>query len=136
MFALLLFAFSLPLSSHVSADVIVISNSSVSDSSISAADLEKIFLGKKRSLSSGTKVKAVVLKSGAAHEQFLSTYVNKSAGQYSAYWKRKIVEGTGIPPKSFASESDLIAYIKNNANTIGYLSSEADTLGLNVISVN
>ena len=132
--ALVLAGSSLLISS-ANASITVIGNPDISDTSLSASDIENIFLGKKKSLPSGQKVKVVTLKSGASHDEFLSSYVKKSASQFSAFWKRKIVDGTGIPPKSFESEADLVAYIKSKSGTIGYISSDTPADGVKTIAV-
>lgn len=121
--------------SRVNASVVVIANADISDSSLSSTDIENLFLGKKMTLPGGQKVKVVTLKSGETHDEFLSNYVNKSASQFSAFWKRKIVDGTGIPPKSFESESELVDFIKSNSGTIGYVSSDLTGVGVKTITI-
>lgn len=132
--ALILAGFSLMLSS-ANANVVVVASTDISDDTLSASDVENLFLGKKKSLPGGQKVKVVTLKGGDVHETFLSQYVNKSASQFSAYWKRKIVDGTGIPPKSFTSEQELLDYVKGKANIIGYISDTSGVDGVNVIQI-
>ena len=121
--------------SKATVSVVVVGNLDIADSSVTSSDLENIFLGKKTSLPSGQKVKVVTLKNGETHDTFLSSYVNKSASQFSAFWKRKIVDGTGIPPKSFESETDLIEYVKSNSGTIGYISSDTTASGVKTLSI-
>lgn len=113
----------------------IVASPDISDSSLTSSDIENLFLGKKKSLPGGQKVKVVTLKGGDAHDSFLGAYVSKSSSQFSAYWKRKIVDGTGIPPKSFATEQDLIDYIKSNSNVIGYASDGVTTEGTKVIQI-
>ena len=113
----------------------VVASPDISDSNLTSSDVENLFLGKKMSLPGGQKVKVVTLKSGDTHDSFLSAYVSKSSSQFSAYWKRKIVDGTGIPPKSFASEQELIDYIKSNNNVIGYASDGSATEGTKIIQI-
>lgn len=113
----------------------VVASPDITDDSLTASDIENLFLGKKKSLPGGQKVKVVTLKSGGAHDEFLSQYVGKSASQFSAYWKRKIVDGTGIPPKSFSSEQELIDYVKSQRSIIGYISDASSADGVNVIQV-
>jgi hypothetical protein len=121
--------------SQLFSDVILVGSPSISDTNIAASDVEAIFLGKKKSLSSGQKVKIVTLKDGDTHDMFLSSYLNKTASQFSAFWKRKIVDGTGIPPKKFDSESELLAYVRSKDDVIGYVSSGTALDGVKTLSV-
>lgn len=132
--ALALFGFSI-LVHQANADVVLVAHPDVPDASLSAADIENLFLGKRKTLPSGESVKVVTLKDGDAHDAFLSAYVNRSASQFSAFWKRKIVDGTGIPPKSFDSEAELIAHVKANSGTLGYVSNSTPADGVKVIAV-
>lgn len=132
----LLVASGMLLSYHASAEVVIIANPSIGDNSIAANEIGKVFLGKIRKLASGSKIKPVTLKSGTPHDEFLSNYVHKTSSQFSAFWKKKIVDGTGIPPKSFSSEQDMVNYIKSHENAIGYVSTNVDTSGLKILTIN
>ena len=106
------------------AGVLVIANQSVTESSVSKLDVQMIFLGKKRSWQSGERIKPAMLRNGETHDEFVNTYIQKTASSYSSFWKHAILSGTGIPPKSFSSEEDLVKYVAGQENAVGYISSD------------
>src|ERR1700761_3062489 len=67
------------------AEIKVIANSSVGATSVSSDELKGVFLATKSSLSDGSHVEPVLLKSGAVHEAFSTdaevvAYVEKTKG--------------------------------------------------------
>ena len=109
---------------YATADVIVIANESVPESSISKLDLQLIFLGKKKSWDNGGIIKPAMLKSGTTHEEFIERYIQKTVLKFSSFWKNAILSGTGLPPKSFSIEKDLVKYVAGKKNAVGYISSD------------
>lgn len=112
----------------------VITSSSTPVDSIDQADVKKIFLGKTKSWPDGNPVEFVVLKSGDVHENFLKSYVKKSASQFKTYWKKQVFTGKGKNPTSFGSENELLAYVTGKTGVIGYVSAETDTAGAKILS--
>lgn len=122
--------------SGVNADeVIVIANSGVSQNDISAKDLGNMFLGKKKSWDGGMKAVPVTLESGPTHENFLKTYVKKSASQFSTFWKQAIFTGQGIPPKSVGSETDAVKFVNENPGAVGYILASTPHDGVKVLNI-
>lgn len=115
---------------------IVITNSGTT--TMDAATAKKIFLGKKKKLDSGEKVKLATLKSGSAHEEFLTTIVKKRPDQFNIYWKQLMFTGSGVMPKSFDSDQALIDYVVKTSGAVGYISPEGKgkvPAGVNVITI-
>ncbi len=106
------------------ADCILIGNSAINEKSLTQGDVKRIFLGKMRKWSNGTKIRPVILKSGPIHEEFIKNYLKKSTASFSSYWKRAIVTGTGLPPKSFETEKALMDYVAATNGAVGYISSD------------
>ncbi len=118
------------------ADILLITNNSVIDTSISKGDVKRIFLGKKKHWSDGSPIKVITLKTGAVHENFMETYVNKTPYSFSAFWRRAIVTGTGIPPKSFKTEKELLRFIAENQGAVGYISFPPPPLDVKVLTID
>ncbi|MEW6709388.1 MAG: hypothetical protein AB1403_06130 [Candidatus Riflebacteria bacterium] len=116
-------------------DVIVIVNNSVAQTEISAKDLSNIFLGKKKSWDGGQKAVPVTLESGPTHENFMKTYLKKSASQFSTFWKQAIFTGQGIPPKSVNSENDVVKFVSENEGAVGYILSSTPHDNVKTIAV-
>ena len=98
-------------------------------------DVQLVFLGKKTKWENGDKIYVVTLKNGALHEAFLKAYVNKTPARFSSYWKIAIVTGTGIPPKTFASEQELMGYVADKKGAVGYISSSTEPEGVKMLSI-
>ena len=109
----------------LAADIKVIANSSVGASSVSAEELKGVFLGTKTSLSDGSHVEPVLLKSGAVHEAFLKEYVGKTDDALNTYYRSLVFTGKGSMPKAFASDADVVSFVEKTKGAIGYVSAGA-----------
>lgn len=118
------------------ADVVIIGNSAIQESAISKSDVKRIFLGKMKKWTNGEKIKPAVLKKGKTHQAFIETFVEKTLSTFATYWKRALFEGTGIPPKSFTSEENIIRYVSNTPGAIGYVSTETELGDVKIFSIN
>ena len=107
------------------ADIKVIANSSVGASSVSADELKGVFLGTKTSLSDGSHVEPVLLKSGAVHEAFLKEYVGKTDDALNTYYRSLVFTGKGSMPKAFASDADVVSFVEKTKGAIGYVGAGA-----------
>ena len=116
-------------------DIKVIANSSVGASSVSADELKGVFLATKSSLSDGSHVEPVLLKSGAVHEAFLKDYVGKTDSALETYYRSLVFTGKGSMPKELGTESEVVDYIAKTKGAIGYVSSGASTPGVKTIEI-
>jgi hypothetical protein len=108
------------------ADLKVIVNHSVGASAVTADELKGVFLGTKSSLSDGSHVEPVLLKSGAAHETFLKEYVGKTDDALNTYYRSLVFTGKGSMPKAFASDAEVISYVEKTKGAIGYVNAAAN----------
>jgi len=111
--------------SLAAADIKVIANPSVGASSVSADELKGVFLGTKTSLSDGSHVEPVLLKSGAVHEAFLKEYVGKTDDALNTYYRSLVFTGKGSMPKAFASDADVVSFVEKTKGAIGYVAAGA-----------
>lgn len=116
-------------------DIKVIANASVVATEISADELKNIFLGTKTSLGESGHVEPVLEKSGPTHEAFLKTYLGKSDSALTTHYRTLVYTGKGAMPKSFASDSDVVAYVAKTKGAIGYVSAAADATGVKTVTV-
>jgi hypothetical protein len=107
------------------ADIKVIANSSVGASAVSADELKGVFLGTKTSLSDGSHVEPVLLKSGAVHEAFLKEFVGKTDDALNTYYRSLVFTGKGSMPKAFASDAEVVSFVEKTKGAIGYVSAGA-----------
>ncbi len=102
---------------------------------ISAKDLERIYANKKRRWPDGARIVPVTLQHGATHQSFLEVYLNKSERQFSIFWKRLLFTGRGVPPTSFASEEEVVAFVAATPGAIGYVSLETRLAGVKPLGI-
>jgi ABC-type phosphate transport system substrate-binding protein len=114
----------------------VIANLSVKTSVISVAELRDVFTGATSSLKDGSRAVPVTLKSGAAHEVFLKEFVGKSDAAFQATWRSLVFSGEGSMPKHLNSDEEMVEYVARTSGAIGYVSRNAKTGGVKVLTVH
>ena len=135
-FCCILFVACICVTSESWADTVkVICNGQGCDETVSPHEIQRIFLGKQSKWDSGTKVTLATLKSGPAHDAFLSNYVRKTPKKYKVFWKKLAFTGKASEPKSFASEADLVRFVKSHTGAVGYVASGTSSGGCTVITV-
>jgi len=126
---------SLALATRAQAQAIVIANPSVKSADVSKSDLRDVFTGAASGLKDGSHVTPVLLKSGAAHEEFLSAYVGKNDSAFRAGWRSLVFSGQASMPKSLDSEAAVVEYVAHNAGAIGYIGKGTPHEGVKVLAV-
>ena len=116
-------------------DVKVIANPSVKADTISAADLQRIFLEQKISLADGTHVEPVLEKDGPVHKAFLKEYLGRSEDDLQAYYSTLVFTGRGFTPKTLGSDTEVVAYVARTRGAIGYVSDAANTEGVKTLAI-
>jgi hypothetical protein len=132
---LLLAMLAISVAAATAADIKVIANSSVGATSVSSDELKGVFLATKSSLSDGSHVEPVLLKSGASHEAFLKDYVGKSDSALETYYRSLVFTGKGSMPKAFATDAEVVAYVEKTKGAIGYVAAGTSTGGAKVLDV-
>jgi len=117
------------------ADIKVIANPSVGASSVSADELKGVFLATKTSLSDGSHVEPVLLKSGPAHEAFVKQYLGKTDAALETYYRSLVFTGKGSMPKALASDAEMVGYVAKTKGAIGYVSAGTAIEGVKPIEV-
>lgn len=117
------------------AQAIVIANPSVKSADVSKGDLRDVFTGAASSFKDGSHVTPVLLKSGSAHDEFLSEYVGKNDTAFRASWRSLVFSGQATMPKSLDSEAAVVEYVAHNAGAVGYIGKATPHDGVKVLSV-
>ncbi len=106
------------------ADVAIIVNSASGVGSLSAGDVKKIFLGKKKSFPNGDSATPVEQVDGSATRgAFNDKVLGKSDSQLKSYWSKIIFSGKGSPPDSVADDAAVKSWVAANKSGIGYVDS-------------
>ena len=114
--------------------IVIIANNDVNSPSISAQELQDIFLGNTDSFQDGAHVVPVTLADGAPAHITLLVLLGKNSSSFRARWRRLVFEGKFSMPRTFPSEDALIKYVASTPGAVGYISSGHPT-GVKVLSI-
>ena len=117
-------------------EVVVVANSGVVEDVIAQKDLQRIYLGKRTAWSDHSSIVPVMLKTGLVHEEFIEDLVGRSEHRFATYWRQMVFTGRGIPPKSFATEDEIISFVKVTPGAVGYVSPSTDATGVKILTVD
>jgi len=117
------------------AQVIVIVNPGVKTSEISKSELRDIFTGAATTLPDGTRVAPILLKAGAAHDEFLQAYIGKNDTTFRAGWRSLVFSGQAAMPKSLDSDAAVVEFVAHNPGAIGYISKSSPHEGIKILTV-
>jgi hypothetical protein len=120
---------------HAKAQVVLIANPSVKSADVSKSDIRDVFTGAASSFKDGSQVTPVLLKGGAAHDEFLSAYIGKNDTAFKASWRSLVFSGQASMPKSLDSESAIVEYVAHTAGAVGYIGKATPHEGVKVLTV-
>ena len=109
-----------------SAELVVVVSSKSAISSLTAAQVARIFLGKTGSYPGGGN--AVPLDQAEGSEirnEFYLRVTGKSASQLRAYWAKIIFAGDGQPPRILQNSEEVKQELSRNPDAIGYIDRSA-----------
>ena len=117
------------------ADMVIIAYQNTPETTISAKDLQEIFLGKRVQWKDNAAIHPATVKEPELHENFLKRYVKKTPSQWIAHWKRMVFTGNGTPPQQFATQQELLKYVADTAGAIGYVDAELPVEHVTIMKV-
>jgi len=101
---------------------VVIVNGNNAVKSLSKEQLTNIFLKKMVKWDGGVSIAPVDQdKSSKVRESFTKVVHGRSVSAVDSYWQQQIFAGKDVPPPERDSDADVIAFVKANANAIGYI---------------
>lgn len=107
------------------AGTVVVAGSGSPIGSAGAADVVKVFLGKKKDLGGVSVVPVDQSEGNPARTEFYTNVVNKSEAQLKSYWSRLIFTGKGQAPQDVGGDADVKAMVASNPNLVGYIDESA-----------
>lgn len=116
-------------------DIVIIGNKSIAESSLNKQDLKNIYLGRKTAWSDKKRIIFVTLDNKNVSEEFLDEYLNMISAQYANHWLEKVYTGQGTPPRTFASDEEMIRFIADTDGAIGYVTSSDDLNGVKIFAM-
>ncbi|WP_088329545.1 phosphate ABC transporter substrate-binding protein [Lacimicrobium sp. SS2-24] len=114
-FALMFLSFS------VFAEIAVIVHPSNTDT-LSQEEIQRVFLAKTKTFPSGEQAVPIDFDdSVAVKNDFIGQVLNRNSSQIKAYWAKLVFTGKAQPPKTVASDDEMLKLIAANPNMIGYI---------------
>lgn len=124
----------LGLSSVCLAEIAVIVHPSSAVTSLSEADLSRLFLGKTKSFPTGGQALPVSQSEGSAtRDKFNEAICNKNPNQYKAYWSQLVFTGKGTPPKDGGDDAAVKALVAATPSAVGYIDASAVDASVKVV---
>ena len=118
------------------AELVIIANPDQSGPNLPAKDLQRIYMGKLSRWDNDEAIVPVMLKGGPVHEAFVESYLDRSPHRFVTYWRQMIFTGKGTPPRSFASEEELIAFVAATPGSVGYVSAVTGGQDVKILSIS
>jgi ABC-type phosphate transport system substrate-binding protein len=112
----------------------VIVNEANAVTTMPAPEIAQLFLKKKTKWASGVAVAPVDQSSGRVRAAFSQEVLGRDVSAVRAYWQQQIFSGRSTAPDEKASDAAVIAFVKDNPGAIGYVSANAPTTGVKVLS--
>jgi ABC-type phosphate transport system substrate-binding protein len=104
-------------------------------SSLSRGELSDLFLKKVTGWSWGGHAIPVDQDEGDTRESFIREIHQRSPSAVRAFWQQRIFSGRDVPPPERESDADVLAFVRQHAGAIGYVSSSAPTDRVKVVEV-
>jgi ABC-type phosphate transport system substrate-binding protein len=120
----ILIAFILLGAAAAQAQVAVIANKSVSESSISAGKLNDIYSLRLKTWNNGKEIVPVTLKSDNETSQKFFGSLGKPMMEMKKLWMKIQLTGEGQPPTGVGSDDDMIAKVASTPGAIGFVSAD------------
>jgi ABC-type phosphate transport system substrate-binding protein len=104
------------------ATVRLVVNSSNSTPSITKAKVADLFLKRVTRWDNGRAVTPLDLSDkSAARGAFCKELLGKEVVWVKSYWQKMIFSGRATPPAELSTEAEVLDYVRNNADAIGYV---------------
>ncbi len=104
----------------------VIVNGANTVASLTVAEASQFFLKRSTTWRTGTAIVPVDLPvASAIRDEFSRKVHGRSAAAIDAFWTKQIFSGAAVPPLTLSSERDVVAFVRQNAGAIAYVSAEA-----------
>jgi ABC-type phosphate transport system substrate-binding protein len=124
LFRYFIIAFVLFTALNVNAQVAVIANKSVSESSINTGKLGDIYSLRLKTWGSGSAIIPVTLKSDNEDVQKFFSAIGKSNMEMKKLWMKLQLTGEGQPPVGFGSEDEVLSKVASTPGAIGFISAD------------
>ncbi|NKE72182.1 hypothetical protein [Candidatus Manganitrophus noduliformans] len=114
----------------------IVVNPSNGISSLTKEQISDLFLKKVTQWENGRKALPVdQVTASTIREKFSKEIHEKSVTAINSYWRQKIFSGRDVPPPEKSSDADVLAYVAENADAVGYVSANAPVDKVKVLKI-
>jgi hypothetical protein len=114
------------LGAQTPSDYKVVVNSANPVSTLSRDSLSRIFLKKTTTWPNGQAVAPIDQATNApSRRAFSKAILGRAPPEVAAHWNQMIFSGRGLPPPTKSSDSEVLAFVRDNPNAIGYVAGDA-----------
>jgi ABC-type phosphate transport system substrate-binding protein len=115
---------------------VLIANQANPVSTLPRDEASKLFLLKRSRWANGEHARPVdQVESSPVRRQFSNAIHGMDVPSVKSFWQDIVFSGKGDPPPERASDAEVIAFVKDNANGLGYVSSATPANGVKIIIV-
>lgn len=101
---------------------------------LSSDDLRRYFLGQRTSLPSGEAVQ--LAESASLRDRFYGSALGMKGDRFKRHWISMVFSGeAAIPPRDFATDEQVIAFVSNTPGALGFVAASAATNAVKVVSI-
>lgn len=105
-------------------------------SSLTRDQLSRFFLKKTTAWEDGrTVVPADLVEESPVRASFSMDVHRRSVAAIKSYWQQRIFSGSDVPPPEFATDSEVVAYVRARPGAIAYVSAGAELAGVKAVQV-
>lgn len=116
-------------------DYVVIANKDNPLSSVSMADLKRLYTGKLDNINNNSTVPVNLSLDNPAAISFLKEVVGMESADYKSFWLAQQIRGGSSAPVVKKNEADMLSFIKENYSAVGYIPKGTAPDGVKVIDV-
>ena len=114
----------------------VVVNNANPVSAISKDDLSKLFLKKSTTWQNGHEVVPVDQpERSPVRENFSRQVHERPVAAIKSYWQQQVFSGRATPPATKSSDGELLGFVQQNPDAIGYVSANSAISGVKVVNV-
>lgn len=110
------------------AEVVVVVNPNVAETSLTKEQVAQYFLGKAEAFAPIDQPESAAIRS-----EFYQKVANKDLAQTRALWSKLVFTGKAMPPKEVASNAEVKKAVAANPKAIGYIDKSAVDATVKVI---
>jgi ABC-type phosphate transport system substrate-binding protein len=106
---------------------VIVVNAANPVTTLSRGEVSNLFLKRSTTWSSGQGVVIPLDQrtDSAVRQAFSKDVHRKDASDIASYWNQMIFSGRATPPFTKSNDADVVAYVRANANAIGYVAEGA-----------